>query len=64
MTTAAELRGYNQQGGCGNALDPFSYNVSRVHIFEATELSICDEWKYVNCTDYQSAAILAHALLR
>jgi len=44
-------------------LDPFNCDISRVRIFEATELSICDEWKYVTCTDYQSAAIRAHMLL-
>ena len=44
-------------------LDLFSCDVSRVHVFEATELSVYGEWKYVNCTDYQSAAIHAHVLL-
>jgi hypothetical protein len=44
-------------------LDSFNCDISRVRVFEAIELSICDEWKYVTCTDYQSAAICAHMLV-
>jgi hypothetical protein len=44
-------------------LDPFNCDISRVRVFEATELFICDEWKYVTCTDYQSTAIRARMLL-
>ena len=45
------------------SLDLSNCDVSRVHVFEATALSICDERKYFNCTDYQSVAIRAHSLL-